>query len=365
MSELQKIPNKPLRKGYTTGACATACVKGALLGLLTKTKQEKVTITLPIGEDATFYLQNHLITEKKSFCSTIKDAGDDPDVTHLAEISAEVELNNQKEIIFLRGKGVGLVTLPGLEIAVGEAAINPVPRKMMRIVSNKILSDHNLENFGVTITISVKDGEKLAKRTLNSRLGILHGISILGTSGIVTPFSAASYIASIRQGIDVAIANNASELLINSGARSEKILREIFPKVPETACIHYGNWIQETFEKIAESPQIKTVNMGIMLGKAAKLAAGNLNTHSGKTTWDKQFMAQIALEAGYAEEIANMILSLNMAGRLREIFIFTPQEKFYQILLKYCYNHCHQIASEVQLNLYLINNDGTYIKYIK
>ncbi|SEB86017.1 cobalt-precorrin-5B (C1)-methyltransferase [Tenacibaculum sp. MAR_2009_124] len=365
MSELQKIPDKPLRKGYTTGACATACVKSAMLGLVTQKEQCKVTIVLPIGEEATFYLKNIQITKNSSSSTTIKDAGDDPDVTHLAEITATVELNKSKEVKFIRGEGVGLVTLPGLEIEVGEPAINPVPRKMMKTVIHKVLADHNLEECGVAITISVKDGEKLAKRTLNSRLGILHGISILGTSGIVTPFSAASYIASIRQGVDVAIANNQEELLINSGARSEKMLRNLFPEIKETACIHYGNWIRETFERIAESPEIHTVNMGIMLGKAAKLAEGNLNTHSGKTTWNKEFIAQLAKESGYSDEVSDKILSLNMAGRLREIFIFAQQEKFYQTLLKYCYKHCHRIAPKIELNLYLINNDQTHIKYNK
>ncbi|NQY06247.1 MAG: cobalamin biosynthesis protein CbiD, partial [Flavobacteriaceae bacterium] len=308
---------------------------------------------------------DNVISKNTSSSTTIKDAGDDPDVTHLAEITATIELNNSKEIVFKRGQGVGLVTLPGLEIEVGEPAINPVPRKMMQTVVYKILSDYKLENRGVSITITVKDGETLAKRTLNSRLGILHGISILGTSGIVTPFSAASYIASIKQGIDVAVANYSDELLINSGARSEKMMKNLFPKISEIACIHYGNWIQETFEKIAKTPEIQKVNMGIMLGKAAKLAKGDLNTHSGKTTWDKKFIAQVAIEAGYSEEIANTILSLNMAGRLREIFIFAQREKFYQILLKHCFKHCHKIVPSIKLDLYLISNDGKYIKYIE
>ncbi|NQX85844.1 MAG: cobalt-precorrin-5B (C(1))-methyltransferase [Flavobacteriaceae bacterium] len=365
MSDLQEIPDKPLRKGYTTGACATACVKGALLGLISQEKQDKVSVMLPVGETAMFYLKDAIISKEMSVITTVKDAGDDPDVTHLAEITATVSFNTTKEIIFKRGKGVGLVTLPGLEIPVGEPAINPIPRKMMTTVCHKMLSDYNLTDKGVTIEISVKNGEKLAKRTLNSRLGILHGISILGTSGIVTPFSAASYISSIQQGIDVAIANNEIKLLINSGARSEKILRKIFSEVRETACVHYGNWIRETFEKIAISPAIKTVNMGIMLGKAAKLAKGDLNTHSGKTTWDKKFTANLAKEAGYPDEISEQILTLNMAGRLQEIFIFAQQEKFYQVLLKHCYKHCKNIAPNVELNLYLINNNGTYIKYIE
>ncbi|KAA1243740.1 cobalt-precorrin-5B (C(1))-methyltransferase [Aquimarina sp. RZ0] len=361
MRELQDIPNTPLRRGYTTGACATACTKAALLSLIMQQEIKETQIQLPIGKIVTFRTKLISLTTKDTTYATIKDAGDDPDVTHQAEISATVSLTTTGAILFKRGNGVGLVTLPGLEIPVGEPAINPVPRAMMAAVCKKILSDHKLEKNGVTITISVKNGEQLAKRTLNSRLGILHGISILGTTGIVTPFSAASYIASIEQGIDVAIANGKTELLINSGARSEKMLKALFPEIDDIACVHYGNWIQETFEKIHQSPQITKVAMGIMLGKAAKLAQGNTNTHSGKTTWDKKFIYQLAIEAGYPEDIAYKVLALNMAGRLKEIFTFTDQEKFYQKLLERCHYYCQKIAPNVELHLYLLNNDGHHI----
>ncbi len=363
MGELQDIPDKPLRRGYTTGACATACTKAALYSLVTQKEINEVRIELPIGETVSFKVELVALSLKEAVYTTIKDAGDDPDVTHGAEIKASVVLNTTGDFIFKRGEGVGLVTLPGLEIPVGEPAINPVPRKMMTTVCKKILADYQQEKRGVTIAIAVKNGEQIAKKTLNSRLGILHGISILGTSGIVTPFSAASYIASIQQGIDVAIANGKTELLINSGARSEKMLKALFPKIDDISCVHYGNWIQETFEKIHQSPQIVKVSMGIMLGKAAKLAQGNTNTHSGKTTWDKDFIYQLAIDAGYPEEIANKVLALNMAGRLREIFTFTDQEKFYQKLIKRCHYHCQKIAPNVQLHLYLINNDGSYITH--
>lgn len=363
MGELQDIPDRPLRKGYTTGACATACTKAALWSLVTQKEIKETQIQLPIGDLVTFQLQADRVTIKEATYTTIKDAGDDPDVTHKAEITATVSLNNTGDILFKRGEGVGLVTLPGLEIPVGEPAINPVPRDMMRIVCKKILSDHGLEKNGVTITISVQNGEQLAKRTLNSRLGILYGISILGTTGVVTPFSAASYIASIQQGIDVAIANGKTELLINSGARSEKMLKVLFPNISEISCVHYGNWIQETFEKIHNSPQITKVSMGIMLGKAAKLAQGMTNTHSGKTTWDKGFIYELAIAAGYPDEIANKVLALNMAGRLREIFTFNDQEKFYQKLIEQCHYYCQKIAPKVTITMYLINTDGAYISY--
>ncbi len=363
MAELQDIPDKPLRSGYTTGACATACTKAALWSLVTQQPLDSVQIQLPIGSTATFTVTERTRIASQATYSTIKDAGDDPDVTHQAEIHVTVALNSTRQIVFKRGEGVGLVTLPGLEIPVGEPAINPMPRAMMTTVCHKILSDHQLQHHGVTITVGVTNGAQLAKRTLNSRLGILHGISILGTTGIVTPFSAASYIASIRQGIDVAIANSHTQLLINSGARSEKMLKSIFPTIPDVACIHYGNWIQETFEKIQESPQITHVSMGIMLGKATKLAQGNTNTHSGKTTWDKEFIYHLALKAGYPEATAQQVLALNMAGRLREIFTFAPTEKFYQHLIAQCHYHCQRIAPQVTLRLYLLNNDGTYITH--
>lgn len=363
MSELQDIPDKPLRRGYTTGACATACTKAALWSFVHQKEINEVSVQLPIGETVCFKVDKVVLTQTEVIYKTIKDAGDDPDVTHGAEISAKVILNKTGTIVFERGEGVGLVTLPGLEIAVGEPAINPVPKQMMQTVCHKILSDNELETNGVTITIAVKDGEQLAKRTLNSRLGILGGISILGTTGIVTPFSATSYIASIRQGIDVALANGKTELLINSGARSEKMLKALFSEIDDIACVHYGNWIQETFEKIHQSPQITKVSMGIMLGKAAKLAQGKTNTHSGKTTWDKNFIHSLAIEAGYDKDVADKVLELNMAGRLREIFTFADQEKFYQILLEKCHYHCQKIASNVDLQLYLINNNGDHIAF--
>ncbi len=364
MSELQEIPERPLRTGYTTGACATACSKAALLSFLSQKKTESVEIMLPIGESAVFSLQNCHFNATTASCTTRKDAGDDPDVTHNAVIGAKVSLNNSGKINFLQGEGVGRVTLPGLEIPVGEPAINPVPRKMIENACRKVLADHQVERKGVDITIFVEDGALIAKRTLNERLGIMGGISILGTTGIVTPFSGSSYIASIRQGIDVALANGAGELVLNSGARSEKFLKSLFPHVPEFAFIHYGNWIGDTFEKIRESP-LKKVSMGIMLGKAVKLAEGKLDTHSGKNSWNKEFVALIAQKAGYTEEVRTQISDMNMAGRLTELFNFTSTEKFYQVLMQECFYHCSRLAPDITLDLFLIDKEGSFIKHIK
>lgn len=363
MSELQPIPDGPLRTGFTTGACATACTKAALLALITQQKVTAVQIILPGGQEPSFELISCDLNSLSCICTTRKDAGDDPDVTHGAIIGAAVSLNDSGNITFLQGRGVGKVTLPGLEISVGEPAINPIPRQMMQNACKKLLSEHQLAHQGVDIEIFVEDGELIAKRTLNERLGITGGISILGTTGIVTPFSASSYIASITQGIDVAVANAAQELVINSGARSEKSLKLLFPDLPEFAFIHYGNWIGETLEKIAQSPAIKKVSLGIMLGKSVKLAEGMLDTHSGKNTWNKEFVWQMAKDAGYPEEQLNQILSFNMAGRLTELFSFASAEPFYQALLKTCYENCSALIPSAELVLFLISRDGSYIQY--
>jgi cobalt-precorrin-5B (C1)-methyltransferase len=364
MSELQEIPDGPLRIGYTTGACATACSKAALQALVTKKTVDRVSIMLPVGEKVNFDIISSRIDLDESSCTIRKDAGDDPDVTHGAIIGASVRLNESGEIRFLQGQGVGKVTLPGLEIGVGEPAINPVPRHMIASACKKVLAEHGLENKGVDVTIFVEDGDKIAKRTLNERLGITGGISILGTTGVVTPFSASSYIASIRQGVDVALANGTDELVINSGARSEKYLKALFPHLPEFAFIHYGNWIGETLQKIAESP-VRKVNLGIMLGKGVKLAEGRFDTHSSKNSWNKEFICHLAKSAHYPDTVLSQVLKLNMAGRLTELFNFTPTEAFYQVILESCFDNCLHIAPHIDLVLYLINKDGAYIRYTR
>ena len=358
---LQPIPKGPLRNGYTTGACATACAKAALLALIRQEHISEVEVTLPLGQKVPFKLESCTFNLQQATCTTIKDAGDDPDVTHHAKIGCLVSFNNSGDIVFLRGMGVGVVTLPGLAIGVGEPAINPVPRKMMHNAVSFILHFFNLDR-GVNIEVFVENGEEIAKKTLNARIGIIGGISILGTTGIVKPFSASAYIASITQGIDVAIANGCTEILINSGGRSENLLRKRFSHLPEYAFIQYGNWIGDTLNKIKNSP-LKKVTMGIMLGKAAKLAQGKLDTHSGKSTWDKQFIYRLAKESGYQDEQCKPILDLNMARRLTEIFDFNSQEPFYQKLAEQCHSVCTKLISNISLSIILIANNDDMITY--
>jgi len=358
---LREIPNGPLRDGFTTGTCATAAAKSALKAIIHQKMNTAVDVHLPIDKVVEIPIHHCEFTESTAKCSVIKDAGDDPDVTNGAEIGCTLELTQQKDIQFIAGEGVGTVTLKGLELAIGEPAINPVPRKMITSAIQKLLHDYDLE-CGVSVTVYVTDGKKIAKRTLNERVGIMNGLSILGTSGIVKPYSSSSYIASIEQGIDVAVANNNKELVINSGARSEKYLRGKFNQLPEYAFIHYGNWIGETLTKINNSP-IKKVTIGIMLGKAVKLADGITDTHSCVSSWNKDFVVRLAQQVGF--EDGNKIKELNMAGRLIELFDFEQDSPFFQLLLEHCYQHTHTKIKQVELNIYLIHKNGTLIKHIK
>ena len=359
---LRPVPEGPLRSGYTTGACATACTKAALQALLRQEAVTEVTITLPGGEVVEFALHSCAYDAQQARCATFKDAGDDPDVTHGAEISATVSLNDTGEVVFLPGEGVGTVTLPGLAIAVGEPAINPVPRQMMRAVVAEVLAAEGADAAGVRISVAVAGGAQLAQRTLNGRLGIVGGISILGTTGIVKPFSAEAYVASIVQGIDVALANGLTEVVINSGGKSEKLLRHLFGHLPAVGFIQYGNWIGETLEKIAASP-LASFTMGIMLGKAVKLAQGALNTHSNQSSWDRDWVAALAAEAGYAPARCAAIAQLTLASGLTELFPFAADEPFYAVLARHCHATIRTVTGPRPCRLVLIDATEQFIVY--
>ncbi|MEX0582427.1 MAG: cobalt-precorrin-5B (C(1))-methyltransferase, partial [Sneathiella sp.] len=219
---------KELRYGWTTGACATAATKAALTALFGDEFPDPVTITLPRGQTPAFALATEEKGEDFSRVSIIKDAGDDPDVTHLARIIATVRKGTEGSgIVFRAGEGVGTVTREGLPIAVGEPAINPVPRKMIREVIEEVANSFR-QAPDIEVEISVENGVELARHTMNGRLGIIGGLSILGTTGIVVPYSCASWIASIHRGIDVARAAREPHLAASTGSTSEKAVAELY-----------------------------------------------------------------------------------------------------------------------------------------
>ena len=326
----------PLHSGLTTGTCATAAAIAATMKLTKGETPAEVPVLLPNGETIPV-----AVVYSNDYAYCIKEAGDDPDVTDGIEVRAYVEPSNHFEIV--GGEGVGRFTLPGFDYPPGEAAINKGPREMMR---------KNIQE-NVKIIISVPDGAEIAKKTFNPRLAIEGGISIIGVSGIVKPFSEEAFIDSIHKCMKVAKASGAERVVINSGAKSERFVRTMYPELPRQAFVEYGNYIGETL-KIANELGIKNVTLGVMLGKAVKLAAGHLDTHSRKTTMDIRFIQQMLQESGITIDISNITLA-------RELWDIIPSNQlndFAQTVIRHCATYCNPILPEGSLTILLIDENG-------
>lgn len=354
-----------LKTGYTTGTCATAATKAALMALLSGDPEKQVSITLPNGEWMMIALERVELNGAEASACVIKDAGDDPDVIHGHAIVSTVRLNSgHKGIRFLQGKGVGKVTLPGLGIEIGEPAINKTPRQMIKREIFKVMRHYSDKlprglKTGVDVTISVPDGEELAGKTFNPKLGIVGGISIIGTSGIVKPFSSDAFVGAIRREMMVAKALGCRQVVINSGAKSERFVKAKYPDLLSQGFIHYGNFIGETI-KIASEIGFPQVAMGIMIGKAVKLAEGNLDTHSKKVVMNKEFLKDIARQANWEEERILQIDTITLARRLWEI---APSrlDRFFYILREKCRETCLPFLPEGELDVLLIDEDGVVL----
>lgn len=340
----------PLHSGLTTGTCATAAAVAATIRLLKNETPEEVPVLLPNGE--TIHVS---VGYGDGYAYCIKDAGDDPDVTDGLEIRVSVKpipadapthsLSGAFEI--LGGEGVGVFTLPGFDYPPGSPAINKAPREMIRQNLAAITSD------SLSITISVPEGETIAKRTFNPRLGIEGGISIIGVSGIVKPFSEEAFIDSIRKCMTIAKASGSSRVVINSGGKSERFVKALYPNLPQQAFVEYGNYIGETL-KMAHKLGIREVTLGVMLGKAVKLAAGHLDTHSRKATMDKAFISEMLHEAECQADLEKITLA-------RELWQAIPPDKtedFCRVVLQHCMNHCRPLVPQARLTLLLIDDDG-------
>lgn len=337
----------PLHSGLTTGTCATAASIAAVLQLQSRQAKgnapacpSQVSVTLPDGESIPVD-----VGYGNGYAYVIKDSGDDPDVTRGLEIRVSVAPSEQMSIE--GGQGVGVFTLPGFDYPPGSPAINKSPRRMIV---------ENLKPFGrnFTVTISVPDGETIAGRTFNPRLGITGGISIIGVSGIVKPFSEEAFIESIRKCLEVAKAGGVAHLIINSGAKSERFLRSLHPELPRQAFVEYGNYIGATL-RMAARLSFPHVTLGVMLGKAVKLAAGQLDTHSRRGTMDKDFIAQMLSEAGCTADLARLTLA-------RELWTLLPPERlatFCDVVIRHCERHCLPLmAQDEQLTILIVGEDG-------
>ncbi|MBW5447610.1 cobalt-precorrin-5B (C(1))-methyltransferase [Cohnella sp. CFH 77786] len=325
---------KPLRTGYTTGSCATAAAKAALTALILQEPQQEVTIRLPIGEEATFRLVRCEFDEARAEAEVIKDAGDDPDATHGARIIAEVSWAGEPGIVLDGGIGVGRVTKPGLPVPVGEAAINPVPRKMIRESVQAVLNEFDIER-GIRVIVSVPDGEEIAKKTLNGRLGIIGGISILGTRGIVVPFSTAAYKASVAQAIRVAVKCGCGHLVLSTGGRSENFGMETYPELPEEAFVEMGDFVGFSLLQCRRQG-VKKVTLVGMMGKFSKVAQGVMMVHSKSAPVDFGFLAQVAEEAGAAPMEVEEIRRANTAAQVGDMMQERGNALFFQKLCEAC-----------------------------
>ena len=337
----------PLHSGLTTGTCATAAAIAATRRLLYGETPEEVAVLLPNSETIIVPVG---YSDGYAYC--IKEAGDDPDVTNGIEVRASVEASEHFEIV--GGEGVGRFTLPGFDYPPGEAAINKAPRQMIEQNLQSILSPLTAHLSPLKVTISVPNGDEIAQRTFNPRLGIEGGISIIGVSGIVKPFSEEAFIDSIRKCMEVAKASGSERVVINSGGKSERFVKTRYPGLPQQAFVEYGNYIGDTL-KIANELDIKNITLGVMLGKAVKLAAGNLDTHSRKTTMDKAFIQQMLQESGVSIDISDMTLARELWERIPEC----GRIPFARVVIRHCAEHCDPLLPNGRLTILLIDDDGT------
>ena len=345
-----------MRHGYTTGSCATAMTKAALQALVTGQVPEEVTIYLPVGQYATFKIETSEVHGDVIMCETIKDAGDDPDATHQARIQSTVRFTSVPGIHIDGGVGVGRVTKAGLPVPVGQAAINPVPRKMITGVVQEAIASYAIEQ-GVEVVISVPDGEEIAKKTLNGRLGIIGGISILGTRGTVVPFSSSAYMASIVQALNVAKAAGCEHVVITTGGRSEKYAMKQYPHLPEEAFIEMGDFVGFTLKHIARK-KFAHVSLVGMMGKFSKVAQGVMMVHSKSAPISFEFLAGIAEKVGVDQTVLNDILEANTASQVGEML--QGNDAYFEALCKNCcyYSLAHMNTEmRVSTTLYAMNGD--------
>lgn len=302
--------DKKLKYGWTTGACATAATKAAFEALITGVFPKAVTITLPKGQTPTFSVTDTKLSAESASAGIIKDAGDDPDVTHGATIISTVSWSKNSSIIFKAGPGVGMVTKPGLPIPPGEPAINPVPRALMTKVIEELANEHNV-SAGVTIEISVPNGEKIAKNTWNGRLGIVGGLSILGTTGVVVPYSCSAWIHSIHRGIDVARATNTHHIGAAVGNMSEKLILKTH-ELNETDMIDMGDFVGGMLKYLKKNP-VPQITIAGGFAKMSKLAMGEMDLHSKRSQVDKGWLASLLAELGATEELVKKAKTANTA----------------------------------------------------
>jgi cobalt-precorrin-5B (C1)-methyltransferase len=345
-----------LRTGYTTGACAAASAKAAALALISQSKADTVEISLPQGESVSFLIHSTRFTAVSAQCSVIKDAGDDPDVTHGAEIFAEVKRNREKEIRIFGGEGVGVVTKPGLGLTIGDPAINPVPRMMI----GQAIRSVDGSGAGYDVIISVPEGKNLAKKTLNARLGIVGGISILGTRGTVIPYSTSAYKCCVAQAVNMAVASGWDTIVLTTGSRTEKAAIKLM-SLGEEAFIQMGDFVGHAM-KSASRTGIKKVIIVAMIGKMSKIASGARQTHAKNSTLKMDVLAKLAERMGLPKEVIEQIKKAQTARHVYEIMPENLLHGFVNELCGEAARQCRKMTEDkVSVECILVDFDGSAI----
>ncbi len=315
-AELPARNPKGKRTGFTTGACAAAAAKAAVRFLVEGKMLTEIESILPNRMKVTFPLARCERNDASAICSVIKDAGDDPDCTHGAEIIAEVAFNDTRGVRVHGGQGVAVVTKPGLGLKVGAPAINPIPlRNITEMVQMEL---EGSPHAGADVIISVPRGEEMAAQTINARLGLIGGISILGTTGIVRPYSTAAFKTSVLQAIDVAIARGRERVVLTTGGKSESYAMQMMPGRPEEEFIQMGDFVGIAVKHCARCGLRQAVIVG-MIGKLSKMADRKMQTHAAGSEVNMEMLARLASEIGASESTCEQIRSANTARHVLEI----------------------------------------------
>ena len=367
------IRGKGLRTGYTTGACAAATTKAAVTALLTGNPVDKVTIHLPIGQDVEFTMNRCEWTDRtpgseKVLCSVIKDGGDDPDATHGAEICATISIGPATEegVTIKGGVGVGTVTFPGTGIPVGEPAVTRVPRRMIIESALDAAKTHGLESGkGIIVELSVPTGEEIALKTTNARLGVLGGISILGSTGVVQPYSTAAWRASVNLAIDVAATNNLDHMVLATGLQSEAFTKNHLD-LPEMAYVGVGIFSGPALKRCVARGINRATHVG-MVGKFSKMAQGYFVTHVAGNKVDTSFLAGLAGQCGAAKELQEEMAATTSGRHFGEIALANDQLALFSLMSQMVCEESRKLlgddADKLTVDAMCFDFDGTLLGY--
>ena len=350
--------NRPLRSGLTTGTCATACCVAAAQALLTDINPKVVSVTLPRGKVVELTISNLQSNDSQCRAATIKDAGDDPDVTHGATVFVELTLIASPIIEFKAAAGVGTVTKSGLALAVGEPAINPVPRQMMTEHLWQMARANHYPG-GFRVAVGIENGEQIATKTMNGRLGILGGLSILGTTGVVRPFSCAAYIASIHQGIDVAKANGITHIAASTGSSSESAIRAEY-QLADMALIEMGDFVGAVLKYLKQNP-LPRLSLCGGFGKLTKLACGHMDLHSRASSIDFEYLAGLAQQQGGSKTLLEQIRGANTSIEALNLCQQENVDLAAAVCAQALQRAQEKVGHQVQVEVWAINRQGNII----